>query len=253
MIAALAGHRLAQVTLLDCGTFSVRGGERIIGIPAYLLTTDKGAHVLVDGGFPAAYGVDDAAAGLADGLGVFGVLIDHSPQKMVAAQLALCGVAMGDLAAHVLTHGHIDHVGALDQITCPLVLTEIERADPAPRYFGTVRPMAWPDLPAHTITDETDLCHGIRLIPTPGHTLGHLSLFLTLPDGAHLILACDALNRISEPAEKFADSFDPVASQLSADKLFALQRATGARLIYGHEPTEWPDLPKAPAPLCGRG
>jgi N-acyl homoserine lactone hydrolase len=162
-------------------------------------------------------------------------------------------VAISDLTAHVLTHGHIDHVGALDVITCPLILTEIERSDPAPRYFGTVRPMVWPDVPTHTITDETDLCEGIRLIPTPGHTPGHLSLLLTLPDGAHLILACDALNRISEPAEKFADSFDPAASHRSADHLFALQRATGARLIYGHEPTEWPNLPKAPKGLTTRG
>lgn len=249
MIPALAGHRLARVTLLDCGTFSVRGGERIIGIPAWLLTTDRGAQVLVDGGFPAAYGKDDAAAGLADGLGVFGALVDHRPEKMVAPQLALCGVAPGDLVAHVLTHGHIDHVGALDLITCPLILTEIERADPRPRYFGAVRPLAWPEVPTLAITGDTDLCDGIRLIPTPGHTPGHLSLLLTLPEGPPLILAADAINRRSEPEEGFADSADPAASRRSADRLFALQRDTGARLIHGHEPTEWPVLPKAPQAL----
>lgn len=51
MIAALKRHRLAGVTVLDCGAFSMRGGERVIGIPARLLTTDKGAPVLVDGAF----------------------------------------------------------------------------------------------------------------------------------------------------------------------------------------------------------
>lgn len=81
MISALAVHRLARITCLDCGTFSVRGGERIIGIPAWLLTTDQGAHLRVDGGFPAAYAAYPEGAPAADGLASFGTLLDHGPHK----------------------------------------------------------------------------------------------------------------------------------------------------------------------------
>jgi hypothetical protein len=35
----LAGHRAVRLTILDLGTFDVRGGERIIGIPGYLIET----------------------------------------------------------------------------------------------------------------------------------------------------------------------------------------------------------------------
>lgn len=250
MIGPLHGHRLAQVRLLDCGTFSVRGGQRIIGIPAWLLTTDRGAQILVDGGFPAAYASDGPMAAETDGLASFGVLLDHGPQHSVSAQLALCGVRVTDLAAHVLTHGHIDHVGALPLIRCPLVLTRAERADPRPRYFGDRRPLDWPDVPALTIAAESDLCRGIRLIPTPGHTPGHLSLLLTPAAGPPLILAADAINRLSEPAEGYADAQDPVTARASGNRLLALQAATNARLICGHEPSDWPLLPRAPQVLA---
>jgi N-acyl homoserine lactone hydrolase len=249
MIAALAGHRLARVTLLDCGTFRVRGRARVIGIPAFLLTTDRGAQVLVDGGFPPAYAADTQAAARADGLGNFGHLLDHGPRHAVAAQLALCGVGIGDLAAHILTHGHIDHVGALPLISCPLVLTEIEHSAP-PLYFGDRRPLRWPAVPTLTIRDETELCPGIRLIPTPGHTPGHLSLLLHPAEGPPLILAADAINRLSEPAEGYPDAMDTAAARASGDRLLALAHATGARLICGHEPADWPVLPRAPAVLA---
>lgn len=247
MIAALDGHRLRKVTVLDCGTFEVRGGERVIGIPAFLLTTDLGAQVLVDGGFPPAYGADPAGA--ADGLPRFGRLLDHRPARQVAAQLALCGVAVADLAAHVLTHGHIDHVGALPLIRCPLILTAVERADPRPSYFGDARAVDWPDVPTHLVTGDTVLCSGVTLLPTPGHTAGHLSLVLDPLEGPKVILAADAINRASEPAEGYADAADPVAARASGDRLFALAAATGARLVYGHDPAQWRLLPKAPLPL----
>lgn len=250
MIPALQGHRLAQVRLLDCGTFSVRGGQRIIGIPAFLLTTDGGAQILVDGGFPPAYAQDEATAADADGLGSFGALAGYGPQHGIAAQLALCGLAPADLSAHVLTHGHIDHIGALPLISCPLVLTAAERADPRPRYFGAVRPVPWPDVPTVTLAAETDLCPGIRLIPTPGHTPGHLSLLLTPPEGPPLILAADAINRMTEPQEGYPDAEDPVTARASGDRLLALQRALGARLICGHEPADWLRLPRAPQALA---
>lgn len=247
ILPALAGHRAARLFVLDCGTFSVRGGERIIGIPAFLIETDLGAKILVDGGFPAAYDHDAAAAAQADGLPAFGHLLNHGPGKSVSAQLTLTGTAITDLSAHILTHGHIDHVGALPLISCPLILTKAERADPRPRYFGTARPVAWPDVETHRISTPTELCPGITLIPTPGHTPGHLSLMLNLPRTGTVILAADAINRASEPAEDYADAADPAAARHSGSHLLHLAEETEALFIFGHDPAQWPILHKAPA------
>ncbi len=47
--------KLARLYVLDLGLFEVRGGERVIGIPGFLLQTDRGANILFDTGFPPDY------------------------------------------------------------------------------------------------------------------------------------------------------------------------------------------------------
>ena len=197
--------KITQLYVLDLGLFEVRGGERLIGIPGFLLETDQGARILFDTGFPPAYATDpDIAA--RDGLPGFGRLVDFSPAQTAEGALSLLGLAPADIGLVILSHGHIDHVGSLPLFThAPILLTRIERADPKPRYFGTSRPMDWPEARSHLIDAETEVCEGLTLIPTPGHTPGHLSALVTLPDGRAVVLVADAINRISEPAEGFAD------------------------------------------------
>ncbi len=236
---------IVRLTVLDFGLFEVQDGERVIGIPGFLLETDRGARVLFDTGFPPAYASDPGIAAR-DGLPRFGRLVDYGPRQTALGQLALLGLTPADIDMVILSHGHIDHVGSLSLFAhAPIVMTTRERADPTPSYFGTARPMAWPEATYRLIDADTPVCDGLTLIPTPGHTPGHLSALVTLPDTGRVILAADAINRASEPAEDFADADDPAAARTSATRLLTLE-AAGALLIYGHEPSQWPRLPKAP-------
>lgn len=245
------GHHLARFYVLDFGLFDVGPGLRTIGIPGFLLETDDGhgggVRILFDTGFPPEYVSDPDATAARDGLHRFGAFVQFGAENTAKGQLARLGLAARDISHVILSHGHIDHVGSLPLFAhAEIILTAAERADAKPRYFFDVQPMEWPEARYRTITGETPLCDGVTLIPTPGHTPGHLSALLCLPDGRQVILAADAINRISEPNEGFADAMNPAVAMASFQRLTALARQSGAEILYGHEPSQWPALPKAP-------
>ena len=236
-----------SLTVLDYGLFKVHANGRIIGICGFLIRTDAGEAVLIDTGFPPAYADDPARASATDGLGSFGDILTLSHENLPAGQLARCGLSCSDIDLLVLSHSHIDHVGGIaDFPQAPILLSPPERALPRPLYFGQRRPMEWPARTYLTTTDDTDIGPGFRVFHTPGHVPGQLAFLITLPETGPVLLASDAISRPAEVTEAFDTAHDPAAAIISADRILTLAAQTGAMIIYGHCPAQWPSLRKAP-------
>ena len=232
----LRRDRLIAATPLDLGRFDVGPGKRLIPISAWLFTTDRGRRLLLDTGFPPRYATHGAEMAKVDGLDAFGQLVQFDHRHTILGALALNGLTASDISHVLLSHSHIDHIGGLPDLPdAEVIISSAERALPNALYFGAARPMPWPEARYRLLDKSTDICDGLRLVATPGHTPGHMSALVSLP-GRTIILAVDAINRTSEPAEGYPDAMDPAQAARSGKRLFDLAHRHKATLIPGHEP-----------------
>lgn len=133
------------------------------------------------------------------------------PQDEAAPQLARLGLDPEDLRWIVLSHMHTDHAGGLAGLAgTEVVVSRIEWTR-AVGWSGRLRgylPQYWP---AHTTPRLVDFDgppigpfpgsfaltrdRALVLVPTPGHTPGHMSL---LVDGAYLLAGdlCESADRL---------------------------------------------------------
>ena len=155
--------------------------------------------------------------------------------------IASLGSGPEDLKRIFLTHQHNDHTGGLPDLVewAPHaevgaseheaeVISGRRRLDPPSnrvfRYF--TRNAELPTAPVTKVLREGDLVSGFRVISTPGHTIGHVSL---LRDADGLLFTADAfgcLPRKIRVGVRKALCNDPPEAKRSAEKLLGEDFAT---------------------------
>ncbi|MBZ5624854.1 MAG: MBL fold metallo-hydrolase [Acidobacteriia bacterium] len=172
----------------------------------------------------------------------------------IVARLHMAGIRPRDVETVVLTHAHPDHIGgAVNSSGRPTfpnarhVLAELEwefwmagRGDlrglrlpddlkdsmgaTARRCLGALK------FQIETIDRETEIAPGVRAIPAPGHTPGHLAILLS-SEGQHLINVGDAAVHplhLEEP--DWENGFDLAAAAAVATRRTLVERAVSERM-----------------------
>jgi N-acyl homoserine lactone hydrolase len=238
-----------QLYLFSSGTLGLGGTE--VPVPFYLIRHPHG-DVIVDGGNPLTVARDPRAhwGRLAD---VFEVHMTE--QQHCAAQLQGLGVAPESIGRVVQTHLHIDHTGALGHFPAAEVVVHASELDSARAERPLARGYAsadfeQPGLDWHPFDGDLDLFGdgSVRLLQTPGHSAGHVSVLLELERTGSVLLSADAVDNRAQWEGRQNPRALHCAEEAarSRERLRELAGEIEPLLVFGHDPENWSQLKHAP-------
>ncbi len=223
-------------------------GTRIfIPIVAYLIQTGDGTNVLVDTGMHRKHIADPLATHR--GQPFTEVLkIIMRPENDIAHRLGELGLLLEDIHILISTHFHFDHAGNHADFGHARILVQRECYEQAIATNAPTRNLFdLPHLRYELVDGDVDVAPGVRLLETSGHTPGHMSVLVRLPQTGPVILAIDAIYmKENVETDNWGRYTDPDRARASARRLVELARQERALLIYGHDPAQWATLRKAP-------
>jgi N-acyl homoserine lactone hydrolase len=163
------------------------------------------------------------------------------------------------LKCAILSHGHLDHAGAIDNFKgtdVPIYLQKIEM-DTIKKAIDSGKKTAYiPDdfkvmseLNIKLIEGVFDVFgdNTVVAFPTPGHTPGHQSLLVKLGNGKTLVLAADAMYTLENMTEAIPPGLAwDVPQSLQGLYVFKAMKYIGAEVVPSHDPGYWKDKPLAP-------
>ena len=139
-------------------------------------------------------GVSDAIAAMPDGQKPTDPKATHwyRPQTLTS-QLEALGVQPADITFVAVSHTHGDHIGNVELFPQAMLLVQQAEYDwpginNAPRFT--------PAHPVTTLAGDKDVFGdgSVTILSTPGHTPGHQSLLVKLPQTGALVLSGDAVH-----------------------------------------------------------
>ncbi|MFN7164594.1 MAG: N-acyl homoserine lactonase family protein [Hyphomonas sp.] len=251
-VAEVAEAAAVTVNVLDCGTIAVSDLDAFSSAGDFAGQADE----LTD----TCYLINHPNGRLLWDLGLPSQLVGLPPftqqiftvsvERSITDQLADLGVVPSELTYVSISHSHFDHTGQVDQVQGATWLVNQAEYDTMFPPDGT--PLADPTLgpvfaqfqqmERQIIGAEHDVFGdgSVVIFQTTGHTPGHASLQLMMPESGPILLTGDLYHR----AESRALSRVPRFNYNEADTLAAMAAfearaaALGARVIIQHEPAD---------------
>jgi N-acyl homoserine lactone hydrolase len=217
------------------------GTRVLIPVPMYLVETGD-ARVLVDTGMHPVH-IDDPRHTFGGSPLDDAILPVMGPEDRLERRLAEAGLAPADVTHVVNTHLHFDHCGQNDRFAGTAITVQrdaYETAVAEDRYAREY--FERPELRYDLVDGDLELVPGVELIRAPGHAAGLQAVLVRLP--ARTVLLCGDAIAVPEQLERdnWLACADPTQARASARRLVGIAEATGATMLFGHDPAQWREL-----------
>ncbi|MXV38055.1 MBL fold metallo-hydrolase [Flavobacteriaceae bacterium Ap0902] len=249
-----------QTGVLKCRENNIKMNASLepyeIPVPWYLITHPKG-HIIIDGG-----NAVECATNPKEHWGAITEVywpVMKEEEGCVNVIKAL-GIDPHDIKYVLQSHLHLDHTGATGRFpnaTHIVQRKEYEYAYTADWFAagGYIRKdFDKPDIKWHFLEIENNEIYDIygdgvvKIIPTPGHSPGHCSFLITLPEDGSILLTVDAAYTTDHYEDKALPGFlaSAVDSVRSVAKLREISSVNNAMVVTGHDPDAWGQFKKGP-------
>ena len=164
--------------------------------------------------------------------------------RSIDCELERHGMSLGDIRAIVNSHLHWDHCGGNPLFPGVPIYVQAAEYDAARRGGRAYTVPEWVDFPEAefvVVDGDATIGSGIRILSTPGHTVGHQSLIIDTREG-RVALAGQAVY-LRDEYDEFTDrrtlrggGVDPELMLISARRLIAEQPA---QVHFSHDRAIW--------------
>jgi len=187
----------------------------------------------------------------------WGVRLDVTPEQEIGPQLTQLGIAQSDVRTLIMTHLHTDHAGGLAHFPRSDILVDGREHATARGMAGRMRgylPNRWPKWFAPRHLRWTDNAIGpfdrsavitkandVHVLPTPGHSAGHVSVLVTPRHEPAMLLAGDVSYTEANMLAHVVDGVSPlgggeVAAGESLRRVRDLARERPLVFLPTHDP-----------------
>ena len=247
---------------IRCKTLGLKMNEPLsspleIPVPWFVIQHPKG-NVIIDGGMAVEVAFDAASRLNPAFLSAYQPML--SEEQGCVHQLKNVAIDPASIKYVLLSHLHWDHTGAVGRFPDAVHIVQRREFEYAfvPDWFATDafarRDFDRPGLKWYFLegaeADFYDLFGDgtIRILLTPGHSVGHQSFLVTLPETGAVLLTIDAAYTMDHWHERALPSFatSTIEAVRSVKKLRQIARQTDALVVTGHDPDAWPGFKHAP-------
>jgi N-acyl homoserine lactone hydrolase len=181
-------------------------------------------------------------------------LAKFTEADLLVHRLDALGLETRSVDLVVMSHLHFDHAGGAGMFSqSELVVQKDEYAFALhpPRLFESFYYRKNYDLPNHRwrlLDGDTELAPDVTVLRTDGHTPGHQSLLVELPETGPVILAGDCCYWQEHLEQERVPGvvWNPVLALHALKRLKTLARLLHGRVFPGHDPEFWRTVKHSP-------